>query len=216
MVLAPQQEQGPQGRFSYPEFLDFRNQAGLFSDLFAYEFRASGLSFKGKANEFVYSAVTGNYFSALGVQPVLGRLFLPGEGQEPGEALLVVLGFSYWEKRFGSDPTVIGKQVLVNGQGATVIGVAPREFRGSLFAFDMDGYLPLTAMSRDADSRTFWSDRSNRDLFVQGRLKPNVSLAQANSSVDVIAQRLATQYPATDRGVTVRVIPERLASASCC
>lgn len=206
MVLAPKQEQGPQGRFSYPEFLDFRNQAEPFSDLFAYGFGASGLSFKGKANEFVYSAVTGNYFSGLGVQPVLGRLFLPGEGEKPGDALLVVLGYSYWTKRFGSDPSVIGKQVLVNGQSATIIGVAPGEFHGSLFAFDMDGYLPLAAMSRDVDSRTFWSDRSDRDLFVQGRLKPDV-----RSSVDVIARRLATQYPATDRGVTVRVIPERLA-----
>jgi putative ABC transport system permease protein len=211
MVLAPQQEQGPRGKFSYADLLDFRKQAEAFSDLFAYGFGASGLSFDGKANEFVYSAVTGNYFSALGVRPVLGRLFFIGEGEKPGDALLVVLGYSYWQRKFGGDPGVVGKQVLVNGQAAMVVGVAPREFHGSLFAFDMDGYLSLNMMSRGPDSRGFWSDRTDRDLFVQGRLKPGVSLAQAKSSVDVIAQRLAAQYPGTDSGVTVRVIPERLA-----
>lgn len=211
MVLAPQQEQGTQGKFSYPDLVDFREQAQTFSDLFAYGFSASGLTFNGKANEFVYSAVTGNYFSGLGVRPALGRLFLPGEGEKPGDPLFVVLGYSYWQKRFGGDRDAIGKQVLVNGHAAMIIGVAPREFQGSLFAFDMDGYLPLSAMAQDSDSHGFWSDRRNRILSVEGRLKPGVSLAAARTSVDLVARRLASQYSETDAGVTVRVIPERLA-----
>jgi predicted permease len=211
MVLAPQQQQGTQGKFSYPDLVDFREQAQTFSHLFAYGFSASGLTFNGKANEFVYSAVTGNYFSGLGVRPALGRLFLPGEGEKPGAPLLVVLGYSYWQKKFGGDQDVIGKQVLVNGHAATIVGVAPPEFHGSLFAFDMDGYLSLSAMAEDRDSHGFWSDRRNRTLSVQGRLKPGVSLAEARSAVDLVARRLAVEYAATDAGVTVRVIPERLA-----
>jgi hypothetical protein len=112
MVLAPQQEQGPQGKFSYADLLDFRKQTEAFSDLFAYGFGASGLSFDGKANEFVYSAVTGNYFSALGVRPVLGRLFLPGEGEKPGDALLVVLGYSYWNARLAQQSVILARWLI--------------------------------------------------------------------------------------------------------
>ena len=129
MVLAPKQEQGAQAKFSYPDLVDFREQAQTFSDLFAYGFAVSGLSFNGKANEFVYSAVTGNYFSGLGVRPALGRLFLPGEGEKPGDPLLLVLGYWYWQKKFGGAQDVIGKPVLVNGHAATIVGVAPREFQ---------------------------------------------------------------------------------------
>jgi len=211
MVLAPQKEQGSPGEFSYPDLSDFREQAQTFSDLFAYGFGISGLTFNGKANEFVYSAVTGNYFSGLGVRPALGRLFLPGEGETPGGPLFVVLGYSYWQKKFGGDGGVIGNQVLVNGHSATIVGVTPKEFHGSLFAFDMDGYLPLNAIAQDSDSHGFWSDRHNRTLSVQGRLKPGATLAAARSAVDLVARRLASQYPATDAGMAVRVIPERLA-----
>jgi macrolide transport system ATP-binding/permease protein len=208
MVLAPQQKEGPQGHFSYPDLVDFRRQANTFSDLFAYQFGAAGLSVNGKANEFVYSAVTGNYFSALNVKPALGRLFLRGEGETSGDPLLVVLGFSYWQRRLGGDPGVVGKQVLFNGKPATVIGVAPEEFHGSLFAFNMDGYVPLNALSREGSSSGFWTERGDRELFVQGRLKPGIRLTQAKISVDLVAARLADQYPATDKGITVRVIPE--------
>src|SRR6185312_129366 len=87
VVLAPQRKDGLRGKFSYPDLLDFRKQADQFSGLYAYEFGAAGLTADGKANEFVYSAVTGNYFSTLGVHAALGRVFLPEEGEKSGEPL---------------------------------------------------------------------------------------------------------------------------------
>ena len=206
-VLASQ----PSSKFSYLDLRDFEKQTDAFSNLFAFAPAGAGLSVGGVASEFAYSAVTGNYFSALGVKPLLGRLLLPGEGEQPGEELLVVLGYAYWQKRFGGDATIVGKQVRVNGQPAVIIGVTPKEFHGTLFAFDMDGYLSLNAIPQVQSSSGFWADRRDRDLMTLGRLKPGVSIAQAQSSLDVIAQRLAAQYPATDKDVTVRVIPERLA-----
>jgi predicted permease len=119
-----------------------------------------------------------------------------------------VLGYSYWQKRFGGDPGIVGKQALIDGQEATIIGVAPKGFQGTTFALDFDGYVPLNMMSEEDAA---WNDRKSAALVVMGRLKPGVSLRQAQSSVNVIAERLAEQYPATDKGVTVRVIPERLA-----
>jgi predicted permease len=209
-VLAfSQQHEG--SNFSYPDFLDFSKQSNAFSDLFAYGLSAAGLSANGKATEFAHSSVTGNYFSALGVQPALGRFFLPGEGEAPGEALLVVLGNAYWRKNFGADIDIVGKQVLINGKSATIIGVAPKDFHGTFFAFDMDGYLTLNAMATESASGQFWTDRHDRRLVVLGRLKLGVTVSQASSSANVIAQRLAAQYPSTNSDLTVRVIPERLA-----
>jgi putative ABC transport system permease protein len=144
------------------------------------------------------------------VKPAAGRFILPSEAETPGEQPLLVLGYSYWQKRFGGDPRVIGKQVLVNGKPATILGIVSKEFHGMYSIFDMDAYLPLSAVSVVEGSNRFWSDRDLRRLLVFGRLKPGVNIPRAQSSIDVIAERLAEQYPATDKGTTVRVIPEKL------
>jgi predicted permease len=212
MVLAGKLEGDTLGIFtlSYPQLQDFRKQADAFSDLFASQIDLGGLTYGGKTSQFFYCRVTGNYFSGLGVQPALGRLFLPAEGEAGGKDPYVVLGYTYWQRRFGGDPGIVGKQALVDGQEATIIGVAPKEFHGTNFALEFDGYLPLNMMPA-ADAATFWSDRTAGSLVVMGRLKPGVGQRQAQSSMNVVAERLAEQYPATDKGVTVRVIPERFA-----
>jgi len=212
MVLAAKVQGDTPGIFtlSYPQLADFRKQADAFSDLFASAVDLGGLSFDGKGNQFLYCRVTGNYFSALGVQAALGRLFLPTEGEAGGRDPYIVLGYSFWQKRFGGDASVVGRQALIDGQEATIIGVAPMGFHGTNFALDFDGYLPMN-MRPHEDAAKFWSDRTSRPLIVMGRLKRGVSLRQAQISMNVVSGRLAEQYPATDRGVTVRVIPERLA-----
>src|SRR5262249_53416876 len=134
-------------------------------------------------------------------------LFLPGEGEQPGVDPLLVLGFSFWQKRFRGDATIVGKRVLVDGRPVTIVGVVPEKFRGMYSLTEMDGYLPLSILASDA----LWTDRSQRGLTVLGRLKPDVSLAQAQSSVNVITERLAEQCPATDKGITAHVVFERLA-----
>ncbi len=217
MALGSQQkERGSASQFSYADLVDFRKQSSAtFSDLFAYRMTVGGLTIDNRSSLFAFSDVTGNYFAALGVKPLLGRLFLPGEGEQPRDETTVVLGYAYWQRNFGGDPAIVGKQVLVDGKPATVLGVTPPDFHGTFFAFDLDGYLPLSATSLDekssGDVSGFWTDRRNRSLNVFGRLKPGVTVPQAQASLDVIAQRLAAQYPEADKGVTVRVIPERMA-----
>ena len=212
MVLAGKREGDTIGIFtlSYPQLADFRKQADGFSDIFASQISLGGLSVNGTPNQFVYARVTGNYFSGLGLQAALGRLFLSSEGEAGGKDPYVVLGYSYWQKRFGGDASVVGKQALIDGQEATIIGVAPKGFQGTNFALDLDGYVPLN-MQPAEDAATLWSDRSSPGLVVMGRLKPGVSVRQAQSSMNVVTERLAEQYSATDKGVTVRVIPERFA-----
>jgi len=197
----------PDSRFSYLDLADYRKQADAFSSLFGYDLGIGALTAGGQPHEFAYSSVTGNYFSALGVKPALGRLFLPGEGEQDGSPLVVVLGYAYWRNKLGGDPGIVGKQIRLNGKAATVIGVVQPEFHGVFFAFDMDGYSPLSTIG----GSEFWTDRRNRRLMLMGRLKPGVNLARAQSSLSWVAGQLAAQYPQTNKGVEVRVIPENLA-----
>lgn len=198
--------------FSYPDLEDYRQQAGTFSDILGYNLNLSGISADGKADRALTSFVTGNYFTMLGVEPGLGRMILPSDGEKSEASPVIVLGYSFWQKRFGGNPDVIGKSVLMDGRPVTVIGVVPKQFQGVFAVVEMDVYLPLGLLpdyGKSADER--WTMRGRRSLRVLGKLKPGVSLAQAQASLDVIAQRLAQQYPDTNKGLKVRAYPERLA-----
>ncbi len=213
VVLAAQtkgDETGFRYRYSYSALQDFRNQADAFSDLMGFETDLTGINIQGKSFQFLYSAVTGNYFSALGIKPALGRLFLPGEGEHPRADYSLVLGYSFWQKHFGGDPGVIDSRIRLNGIVARIIGVAPKEFHGTYAGADMDGYMPLSGYIRadQPGNIRLFNDRTLRPLTVLGRLKPGVSLQAAQSSMNVLARRMEQQYPEVEKGIGVRVIPE--------
>jgi len=213
-VLGAQQQGGSQFllSFSYPEFEDFRKQAGSIGDLFGYAIVLPGLSADGRADQLLASYVTGNYFTVLGVKPALGRLILDSEEGQPGEQPVIVLGYSYWQKRFGGNPGVIGKQVRVNGKAATIVGVVSKEFMGTLPLTETEMYMPMSSgMLFEQATTNPTTDRTARMLSVMARLKPGVSFSQAQASVNVIAARLAKQYPSTDANITVGVYREQMA-----
>ncbi len=197
--------------FSHPEFLDLQKQATTFLGIFAFSDFMGGLSYDGTARTAFLQFVSGNFFSTLGVQAAVGRLFLPDEGQTLGADPYAVLGYSYWQKRFGGDPAIAGKQVLIDGKPVTIIGALSKQFHGVETVIEPDAYLPLSMMTIEPGGAATWTNRAARPLEVMGRLKPGVSISQAQSSLGVIAARWEKQYPATDQGVTVRVVPERLA-----
>jgi putative ABC transport system permease protein len=211
-VLAIQQKDAPVGSsgFAYPEFVDFREQAKTFSNVFAIVLSNVQMAFKGESEQCFANYVSKGFFTALGVKPAAGRLLLPNEGETPGEPLIAVLGYSYWQKRFHGDPGVVGQQVEINGKAATIVGVVPRQFQGMYSIAEMDLYLPLSAINTEVAPNLFWSNRDQRRMLAFGRLKPGISLQQAQDSLDVITARLAVQYPATDKWFTVRVVPEKL------
>ena len=214
-VLATQQEGSSdlQG-FSYPDYLDIRSQANTFSDILAYRITLVGLSVDGKGEHCVISRVSGNFFSTAGIQPALGRLILPSEGQTPGADPVVVLGYAYWQKRFGGDKNVIGKQVDMDGHPVTIVGVAPKGFPGMYAFLDIDAYVPLSAVAGlggNAPVEDTWTHRDERSLQLRGRLKQGVDLKQAEASLEVVAHRLREQHPDTDKGIRLSLFPERLA-----
>src|SRR5579859_6007926 len=217
-VLAMKQE-GAQGfeRFSYPDYLDIRQQADIFTDVFAERTTLAGLTADKKGDHAILGRVTGNYFSALGVQPALGRLIQPSEGQTPGSDPILVLGYSYWQKRFAGDRNVLGKQVEINGHPMTIVGVTAKGFHGTYAIIDMDAYVPLSAVTgskgvAEGSVQDTWTHREERTLSVLARLKPGMSVAQAQAPLRVIAQRLAEQHPETNKGFTlIQAFPEKLA-----
>ncbi|HLK32724.1 MAG TPA: ABC transporter permease [Terriglobales bacterium] len=209
VVLATGQNGHPAvNGFSYPEYLDLKQQASDFSDLIGYEVEFEGLSTGRHATQFFTLSVTGNYFTMLGVHPYLGRLFLPSEGKAPGADPYLVLGYSFWKKEFHGDADVVGRRVVVRGQPVIIIGVTPPEFHGTFYAFDTQGYLLLSTEAADPQTGGFWSKRENRELTIMGRLRPGISLAQAQASVNVIAGRFAQQYPNSSKTLLLRAYPE--------
>jgi predicted permease len=212
-VLAIQQRDAPVGSsgFSYPEFVDFRKQADTFSSVFAIVLGTVRLTVDDRSEECFANYVSQGFFFDLGLTPAAGRLLLPTEGEVKGEPLLAVLGYSYWQRKFRGDPRVVGKQIRLDGKSATIIGVAPRRFPGMHSIFEVDLYLPLSAFSMDERADRFWTSRDGRGMLAFGRLKPGLSLGQAQGSLDVVTARLAIQYPATDKWFTVQAVPEKLA-----
>ena len=212
-ALAIQEKNSPLGAhgFSYPEFVAFRQQAAGSAEVFGQALGRGSLGFSadGRTDRVSITSVSANYFSGLGVNPALGRLILPTVGEAPGAQPVMVLGYNFWQKRFGGDPRVLGKQVRIDGKPVEIIGVVPKQFHGSFSIFEMDGYVPFSMLFPGGSGVNFWTDRNMRLILAMGRLKPGVSLTQAQSLFDVISQRQAEQYPATDKGFSVRVLPER-------
>ena len=197
--------------FSYPQFVEFREQTAPVCEVFG---SATGwrvnFTAEGHSDTLTIGGVSSNYFPALGVKPALGRLVLPGEGEHPGEPAILVLSYSFWQRRFGGDPRVIGKQVRLDGKPATIVGVMEKEFRGQFTIFEMDAYAPLSTAFDKSSASNFWNSRDIHAMLVLGRLKPGVTLAKAQIRFDVVSRRLAAQYPVTDKDLSVRVLDERL------
>ena len=211
-VLAMQLKKGElQTGFSYPEFEDLQKQSSsVFSDVIAMSINAGGLTLNGKAEPIVVYDVSGNFFAALGIRPLLGRFILPEEGSVTALNPVIVLGYSFWQTRFGGDPGIVGKTVLYNGRPVTVIGITPREFHGVSALVDIQGYLPLGMQQVDSSyEQDIPTNRGFRNLALYARLSPKVTLQEAQSALDVIGDRLAKENPKTEEGMTITVFPER-------
>jgi predicted permease len=195
---------------SWKDFADYQQRRDLFSELAGFEIGFAGLSADNRAERIVVSRVTGNYFPMLGIRPAFGRLIHPGEGASFGADPIIVLGHSYWRRRFNADPSVIGRTIRINAQPVTVVGVVPEEFTGSYSLIEFDGYMPLGMIYPEADYKELIERRDNHELRVLARLAPGIDVARAQAGVDVLARQLEQQYPDTNKTVRMRVIPEYL------
>ena len=198
-------------QMSYLDYLDYRSQStSVFTDMTGYILDLTGLSYQGHADRMIMAYVPGNFFTMLGLHPAAGRLIAPGEGDAPKTGPVVVLGYSYWQKRFGGDRGILGRSVSLDGNAVTVIGVVPEEFHGPYNVVELDAYAPV-GMLGFRPGREFFTSRTDREVRVLATLKPGVGIQQAEAELNVTAKQLAQQYPQADQGQVARVFPEKLA-----
>jgi predicted permease len=194
--------------FSYPNYKDFRDRSGDgMAGLIGYRFVPLAVSHDGVNEKLWGYIVTGNYFEVLGVKPALGRLISPDEDRLPGAHPVVVVSYQGWQQRFGADPNIIGKTLLVNGRSFTVIGVAEPGFFGTEIIASPELWFPM-AMQAELEMGSGWLDKRDTDMtIVLGRLKPGVSAARAEAALNSIALQLESEYPDINGGKRVKLSP---------
>ncbi len=193
---------------SYSNYEDFRDRNDVFSGLLTY--RHIFVSFRDgeTAGEQMFAElVSGNYFDTLGVVPAAGRTFRPDEDETPGTHAVAVIGYGFWQRRYGGDPELVGRTIYLNRHPFTVIGVAAENFTGLDVGLDFDIYVPAM-LYRQVLADVFWHE-SRRALAysVVGRLKPGVSLQQADQELDAIAAQLDEEFPEVNKDRRITLVP---------
>ncbi len=191
--------------FSYPNYKDFRDRSEVFSGLIAYRFAPLSVSYNGVNERLWGYEVTGNYFETLGVGAALGRVITTDDDVTPGGHPVTVLSYKYWQGRFGGDPEILDKNIIVNGRGFTVIGVAPKGFYGTEIITAPELFFPI-AMQAEIEVGYEWlNKRDTENISLQGRLKPGVSRDQAQAALNSIALQLEGEYPDINQGKRITV-----------
>ena len=189
----------PSPPFSYPDFVDLRENNKSFSGMLGYH--DDYISITGSAKpERIYGALTtADYFEVLGIQPYLGRTLISSRANERAGSPIAVLSYSLWQNHFAGDPAIIGKTIQLNLHPYTIVGVAPKGFRGCKSGLRAEIFLPV-----GADRQVWAGDRIERRgtawLNVLGVLRPGVDPRQADNEMNVRMLRIAAQYPADHRG----------------
>jgi predicted permease len=211
-TLVHRDSNSPLGQyFSWPEIKAIGSQSGrAFSTVFGYSLALDGLATPGQQPQRIYASyVSGNFFSGLGLNAALGRLFLPGEGEVLGSNPEVVLSYDYWKKKFNGDPNVIGRPVTVNGHETTIIGVAPKGFHGLQNGVSVAAYLPVSQDTVAGTRTTVLNIWQYRAFRVFGRLRNGVDLSQAGADLSLVAQEIVRQHPDIEKNLNIAVYPER-------
>ena len=181
---------------SYPDYLAYRDNNKSFSGITATSVTPLNFSNGLQTDVILGEIVTANYFTVLGVNAASGRTFLPEEDINRGANPVAVIGYSFWENRFNSDPNLVGKPITLNGQAFTVVGIAPKEFTGSMVMFKPDIWVPMMMQAQLMPTHPDWLDNRRLDwLNLMARLKPGVSMEQAQADLNLIDRQLAQAYP---------------------
>jgi len=184
---------------AYLNFLDWQRDTKTFSSMAMYRNQDYNFIGIGEAERLSGYMISADFFFTLGVNPVLGRTFRSDDDQV-GAARVVILGGGFWKRRFGSSPEILGRSLILNGTSYTVVGVVPPSF--TFYGHDRDVYTPIGQ----------WSDPSFRDRRISvsarvvGRLKPGITLHEAQADMDVVARNLAAAFPVADKDLGIALV----------
>src|SRR5438132_965495 len=192
--------------FSYPTYLDIREQNTVFSDVMGFNVAFIGLGQKGDTRRAFSAIVTSNYFSLLGVPLARGRAFLPEEETPGHNTPVAIVSYSYWQKH-DLDPNLLGSQLLINGRSFTIVGVTPKGFVGTMQILSPEVWLPMSVYDQVANDfesgdKTTIEDRKGTQLRIMGRLKSGMTATTARPALEGLAANLEKAYPVEQKNQT--------------
>jgi macrolide transport system ATP-binding/permease protein len=203
---------------SYPDFLDYKAQNDVFTDMLAYSPAMNAVKFGDRSRLAMGETVTGNYFQLLGVKALHGRTLLPDDDQ-PGAARAAVISYRLWNREYGASSSVVGQTIRIHGQPYTIVGVAPRAFTGLVPLLAPEVWTPIAYVDEvepggimstvPSPGNTRLERRGTRWMFVKGRLKPEASYADAAANMTLIGKRLQTAYEQSNRRFNISTVPTK-------
>lgn len=188
---------------SYPDFLDWQRRNSVFEQIAAHENDSLTLT-DGNAEQIQVEMVSANYFQTLGVHPFLGRTFRSEEDRMPAASAVAVISYDFWKRHFGNNPSLVGKTVRLNNQNTNIVGILPKGFYG--LDPDTEVWIPFSTYPLFQQTELL-ERRGARWHDVIARLKPGVTIQQAQSAMTAIAKRLEEEYPDSNRNNGVMLIP---------
>ena len=197
---------------TYPDYVYHRDHNQSFEGMLAFDGDPHLVTWNrsGEGQIVLGQLVSGNFFSLLGVNAVLGRTISPEDDREANPRPVVVLGHAFWRRHLGSDPAIIGKTLVLNGTSYSVIGVAPAGFAGLLVGFEPDFWAPLTMVEQVTRDTGRLSNWQGHWLLAAGRLKPEASASGARAEASVLAHQIEADHPELKRNLDANVFPTTL------
>jgi putative ABC transport system permease protein len=196
---------------AYADYRDYREASTTLRDMAAYMPTPVHLAVRGQAPERTWiEVVSPNYFTLAGVAPAFGTFPRPGADEAAGAPPSVVLSHAYWQRRFGGNPSTVGQAITLNGRPFTVIGIAPEHFTGLSWAMAVSAFVPAGAVTALLENGAAMIERRDVPAFrLMGRLAPGATMADARAEFSLLAERLASAYPAEHKGgIRIELIPE--------
>ena len=199
------------GSNSVPHYFDVRARSSdVFDGVAAWSFASFSMTTTDQPRRLMGVIVSANYFTTLGVQPRLGRFFVPAEDEGRGAHPVVVLGYAAWRGMFGGDASIVGRTINLNGQPMEVVGVAPDEFRGAMPMVDPVAFVPLMQLEQvQPDRRGTFEWRGNNFMNIVARLRDGVTVEQASARLSLVNSQLAAEYPANYEKSGIWVISQK-------
>lgn len=191
------------GSASLPDFKDWQSRNDVFTDMASFRFASFNRTDGSEPERLLGTNVTANFFELLGINPLLGRNFLPEE-ESQGKNYVVLISYGYWQRSFGSNPAIIGQTITLDGKSATIVGVMPKGMQLPIDSDQADLWTPLVT--------NIPPERGNHFLRTVARLKPGTTIEQAQANMESISQQLQQEYPDTNanKGIFVASMREEI------
>ncbi len=207
LLVEPRSETGGYPGASWLEYRALQTQVPALRDIVASQMVPFNVGVPGQTERTHGQLVSGNFFSALGLKPAIGRFIRPEEAERPGTEPVVVISYDYWQTRFRGSPTAVGQKLRVNDRDLIIIGVAPKEFQGTMVPLKFELWVPATMAPALLGGTRDLEDRSSRGFSLIGMLQPGATRQEAQAEFSTAMAQFARDYPEASAGIGGEILP---------